>query len=69
MIFFYGNNFPVLSSLQEELSQSCQRVQVLERYLGGEVPPEGRGVTWREEREGLIARVQVGWRGGAHRKS
>ena len=31
----------------------------LEAYLGGELPEEGSGVTWRDERSALLAKINV----------
>ena len=31
----------------------------LESYLGGELPEEGSGVTWRDERSALLAKINV----------
>ncbi len=46
-------------SLEAEVSSGVRRAQQLEAYLGGELPQEGSGVTWREEREGLVNTVSV----------
>lgn len=35
-------------------------MQQLEAYLGGELPSEESGVTWREERDILTTRIRVG---------
>lgn len=48
------------SSFQRELSAQRRRVQQLEAYLGGELPSEGSGLTWREERSTLTTRIRVG---------
>jgi len=48
------------STLQRELSAQSGRVQQLEAYLGGELPSEESGVTWREERDILTTRIRVG---------
>ena len=36
-----------------------RRVERLESYLGGELPEEGSGVTWREERAALRDKITV----------
>ena len=46
-------------SLQSELQSVRHCVSQLESYLGGELPEEGSGVTWREERESLLDKIQV----------
>ena len=57
------------SSFQRELSAQRRRVQQLEAYLGGELPSEGSGLTWREERSTLTTRIRVGgWVKGRRHK-
>ena len=46
-------------SLQSELQAARGCVAQLESYLGGELPEEGSGVTWRDERSTLLARINV----------
>ena len=48
-----------LRSLQSELQGARGRVDQLESFLGGELPEAGIGVTWREERGTLLARINV----------
>ena len=56
------------SSFQSELSAQRRRVQQLEAYLGGELPSEGSGLTWKEERNTLTTRIRVsGWVKGRRR--
>ncbi len=49
------------SSLETEVTHSVRRLQQLEAYLGGELPQEGSGITWRDEREALLNTISVSW--------